>query len=285
MMHTFARLVSLSVGKLTFAVAAAIGCLVCHPTWGSTEISLPDDATSVECSLGNRYGYEDYLSANRPWSVGLKKNKSNARFGPNFIRFELRKGDCGSGDCRRTPKYERTEFAQLETNQSKPGQQIWWGWSFYVPPGYKDGGKDLRSAYGTSFAQFQQCCRYEPAFMFIKHVDGPFRVSSFRTVPTAPQRGFDLISDKDFRGRWHDFIVQAKWSLKKDGFFKVWVNGKLKADYRGPTMTKGNKTIYHKFGLYRSAHSANPSRQWAYFDEIRRGKTRACVDIRRLTQK
>lgn len=285
MVLTLRRLASTRAWKPIFVIAVAIVCLESRLAWGSIELSLPDNATSVECSLENRYGYEDYLSANRPWSASVQKNKSNARFGPNYIRVELRKGDCGSGDCQRTPKYERTEFAQLEPNQSKPGHEIWWGWSLYVPPGYKDGGKDLRSAYGTSFAQFQQCCRYEPAFMFIKHVDGPFKVSSFRTVPTAPHQGFELISDKNFRGRWHDFIVHARWSLKKDGFLKVWVNGKLKADYHGPTMTKGNKTIYHKFGLYRSAHSANPSRQWAYFDEIRRGKNRACVDIRRLTTK
>ena len=42
----------------------------------------------------------------------------------------------------------------------------------------------------------------------------------------------------------------SKWTKKDNGFFKVWVNDKLKYDYEGPTKTV--QQVYQKFGIYRT---------------------------------
>ena len=54
-------------------------------------------------------------------------------------------------------------------------------------------------------------------------------------------------------GNWLDVLINVKWSKKKDGFFKVWVNDELKYDYEGPTKTE--KYVYQKFGIYRTGIS------------------------------
>ena len=41
----------------------------------------------------------------------------------------------------------------------------------------------------------------------------------------------DVISAKDLRGKWHDIVINIKWSRKKDGYFKQWINGKLVYHY------------------------------------------------------
>ena len=37
----------------------------------------------------------------------------------------------------------------------------------------------------------------------------------------------DVISKQDLKGKWHDVVINIKWSRKQDGYFKQWINGKL----------------------------------------------------------
>ena len=82
-----------------------------------------------------------------------------------------------------------------------------------------------------------------------------------------------LIDQKDMLGKWTDVLVNAKWTNKKDGFFKVWVNGKLKAQHTGMTQEKIDDMLFH-IGIYRSFLSKTPGpdpTQVAYYDEVRHG--------------
>jgi hypothetical protein len=72
--------------------------------------------------------------------------------------------------------------------------------------------------------------------------------SVVRTIGDVDYDERRLIRNDDMSGKWHDILINAKWSKKDDGFFKVWVNDKLKYDYKGPTKTK--KYVYEKFGIY-----------------------------------
>ena len=59
-----------------------------------------------------------------------------------------------------------------------------------------------------------------------------------------------MISNDEALGNWFDILINAKWSKKEDGFFKIWVNGDLRYDYEGPTKSKSK--VYQKFGVYRT---------------------------------
>ena len=52
--------------------------------------------------------------------------------------------------------------------------------------------------------------------------------------------------------RWNDILINANWTDKKEGFFRVWVNGKLSYKYLALTKSSKGKKVYQKFGVYRS---------------------------------
>ena len=57
--------------------------------------------------------------------------------------------------------------------------------------------------------------------------------------------GFDeILDDTSLRGRWSDIIVHVRWTHRDTGTFRVWVNGKMTYNYRGPTMGKNTKVYF-----------------------------------------
>ena len=48
-----------------------------------------------------------------------------------------------------------------------------------------------------------------------------------------------LLDQDDLLGKWNDILVNAKWTHKKNGFLKVWINGKLSYEFKGKTHFKG----------------------------------------------
>lgn len=87
------------------------------------------------------------------------------------------------------------------------------------------------------------------------------------------------ITETNFAGMWHDVVIHAKWSETSNGFTKIWVDDNLAVDYQGYTRTAPNTDVYFKYGIYR--HFSGET-SVAYYDEIRRGRTRNEVDIRIL---
>jgi hypothetical protein len=57
---------------------------------------------------------------------------------------------------------------------------------------------------------------------------------------------------KIVKNTWYDFVYHVRWSSGRDGFVKGWVNGKLKLNYRGPTLYSG-RGCYLKLANYHSA--------------------------------
>ena len=94
-------------------------------------------------------------------------------------------------------------------------------------------------------------------------------------------------------GIWNDILINANWTDKKEGFFRVWVNGKLSFKYYGSTKSKGKK-VYQKFGVYRSFmsrfkesksvdyKSVSVPGQVVYFDEVRTGKSCSKLKLEQL---
>ncbi|MCP4342972.1 MAG: hypothetical protein GY799_29830, partial [Desulfobulbaceae bacterium] len=55
------------------------------------------------------------------------------------------------------------------------------------------------------------------------------------------------------KGRWTDFLINANWSNKKDGFLKVYLNGNLEFSYQGSNLRQPGFKTYIKIGVYRIA--------------------------------
>ena len=90
----------------------------------------------------------------------------------------------------------------------------------------------------------------------------------------------ELIPPSNLQGRWHDVVLQIKWSRGPDGFIRAWINGKTATDFSGMTMTADK--VYFKFGLYRSHLKRNRSARQvthrAFFDRLIRGETKSAID-------
>lgn len=157
-------------------------------------------------------------------------------------RFEVRSGDCGTGsswnDC--TNDRERSELSEKNKSSTR-GTTSWYGWSLFVPENYVN-------IYPTkvAFGQFHQA-KSHPVWMFQNSSGGYFLDDQ---VHGSTRKYYQLINDADLRGKWHRIEVHARWTIKDDGFFRVWVNGKQKVYFSGQTMTAMG--VYFKYGLYRS---------------------------------
>ena len=211
-----------------------------------TIVKLPKDTSSgfkklYKSLTGNYYKKHGMQVVN-------KKDGYPVRGGNKSIRFEVRSGDCGQdeggewNDCRNDrERHELTAGGQIDY-MSKG--EYWFSWSVYFP-------EDHQNLYPLSnnYGQFHQK-KGQPVFMFKE------RKHSYSVVRTIGEDDYDerkLVGKNVMPGKWHDILANVKWSKKKDGFFKVWVNNELKYDYKGPTKTK--KYVYYKFGVYRTGIS------------------------------
>lgn len=232
------------------------------------------DTLWIENNTGMTLGYESGAWA-KSWSFQEVTDSNEAiRAGWKAQRFEVRPGDCFERDCLRSPIYERNEFAQA-SNENLEGDEYWYAWSFYVPANIPQAG-------WVFYGQFQQHHNFDSIWMFMKRSGQPFCAVFDWTKNNmwncyGQKQTYPLIDDADFAGRWHDIVVHAKWTQQNNGFTRIYVNGELKVDYTGYTRTSGNSDVYFKYGIYRHGSSQTSV---AYYDEIRRGKTREEVDIR-----
>ena len=237
-----------------------------------------------ESNPGWSFIYEDYLSANKPYSVTLSSGTDEPRrVGSSSQRFEVRRGDCGGLDCVRADgARERSEYAQ-NGEQNKPGEAYWYAWSMYVPEDFQDAGNVAGTSRVFTAGQFQQRSSFVPAFLLGKEFGGDFVLRTFVTdTGSAPKLRFVVLPNSQFLGHWHDFVVHASWTTEPSGFFRLWANGKQVVDYSGQTMTVGNTEVFFKYGTYRIASPSENINSVLYFDEVRRGTTRSAVDIREL---
>ena len=193
--------------------------------------------------------------------------------------FEVRSGDCyknpganGWNDCDHDR--ERSELFENNSKPNRHGSEYWYGWSIYFPENYIN-------IYPTKTAlgQFHQRSSH-PIWMFDNaSSSGGYMLEE--TVSDYARTRHKLISEEDLRGKWQKIEVHAKWSRDSDtGVFQVWVNGELKVDYKGKTMSA--KEVYFKYGVYRSYMvnykaenkvSEVPA-QTVYFSNVKKGHAR-----------
>ncbi|MBM7035447.1 polysaccharide lyase [Vibrio ulleungensis] len=171
-------------------------------------------------------------------------------------RFEVRNGDCTGNedwsDCDNDR--ERSELSE-KNKTTTPGKEYWYRWDIYFP-------EDYVNIYPTktALAQFHQKSGHV-VWMF-QNSDGGYHLD--QQVTGSTERYYELISEEDLRGKWHQIEVHANWEKNDSGFLKVWVNGEQKVDYSGRTMTA--KAVYFKYGIYRSYMSRYKS--WNNTDTV-----------------
>jgi len=233
--------------KKIFILFTIFILLIFNNVFADTVVKLPNDISSgynkILKSLTGKY-YKDYGA-----KIVNKDDGHPVRSGNQSIRFEVRQGDCGKqkdgswSDCKNDR--ERHELAAWKKGDTMSKGEYWFSWSIYFPKDHVN-LHPLSNAYG----QFHQIGG-APVFMFKQLKDG------YTIVRTIGDEDYDtkvLVENKDMPGNWIDVLINAKWSKKEDGFFKIWINNKIKYDYIGPTKTKTK--VYQKFGIYSTSLTA-----------------------------
>ena len=187
------------------------------------------------------------------------------RLGEQSLRFEVRHGN-GWGWDKRNDR-ERVELKICCVNK----KITWTAWSIYLPKDY-----NVVFPIRTMLGQFHNDGDNPPAFTFENQgvlIPGSYWLEVDSYIGGNNNNPKLLIDQSDMLGKWTDVLVNAKWTNEEDGFFKVWVNGKLKAQHTGMTQEKIDDMNFH-IGVYRSFLSKTPGpdpTQVAYYDEVRHG--------------
>ena len=195
-----------------------------------------------------------------------KSDNHPVRFGKQSLRFEVRNGNGWGWDSRNDR--ERVELLICCVNK----KTTWTAWSLYLPENYK-----IIFPAKTMLAQFHNDADNPPAFAFENqsHTNGGGYWIDVDKYIIGYNKQSKLLDKSDMYGKWNDILVNAKWTHKKDGFFKIWINGKLAYHHKGRTQEKGERIEFH-VGVYRSfmSRTSKPnSTQIAYYDEIRHAKS------------
>ena len=205
--------------------------------------------------------------------IVTKSDGHPVRLGKESVRIEVRNGDSWGWDVKNDR--ERVELIICCTSKT-----TWNAWSIYFP-------KDFEVIFPakTAMGQFHNDGDNPPAFMFQNQGNprgtegGGYWIEVDETIGgnNMPTK---LLDNTEVLGKWNDILVNAKWTHKKDGFFKIWINGKLLYEHQGMTQIKGDRQEHH-LGVYRSYLSRSPGpdpTQIVYYDEIR--YARSCKKLK-----
>ena len=232
------------------------------------------------------YDPETRLTPDYAFKIVNKSDGHPVRLGEQSIRFEVRRGDCGLSpggydDCKHNS--ERHELNAIKEVNKLKGV-TWHTYSLYLPKDFPVDGFDF-----IGMGQFHTE-ESEPAFNWSVEAWG-YELQR-RTACNLPENKKKdcsardpqnyrkvVIYPADLLGQWHDMVFNGKWSVKQDGYFKQWINGKLVYHYEGSNLTRGELSGF-QFGIYIHPLSYSPKKaNVGYYDEIRFAK-KSCKKLK-----
>lgn len=213
-------------------------------------------------------------SAAKPYSIQTDSNMK--RNGDDSLRFELRTGDTWVDQT-----FMKSFRSEVSTKEFPPANSVrWYAFSVYFPTNFPI--EDNRLV----FAQWHQ--KVQDAFggpapspsLSFHFEKGKLRVSLSHFAGRVVRNEEDVSREQLFKrsnfpvGRWHDFVVQVKWSWQDDGFANIWWNNRQIVEYHGPVGYNQAIGPEFKFGLYRDATDKT---YVAWYNQIKSGDTPQAV--------
>jgi hypothetical protein len=179
---------------------------------------------------------------------------------------------------------ERAELAKAKT---EIGGTYWYGWSLYIPEEWseKDTGWEIINqwaAYPTPRSG-KFACGANGHYIGHNTKDGFVFALQYPTASKDSEcTKYKLATVSELKGKWVDFVINAKWTGNTDGFFKLWMkigdgDWVSKADYKGSTWWNDEGDgPYFKTGMYKGDPDWDgPSPRVIYSDAYRLGNSKA----------
>ncbi len=195
------------------------------------------------------------------YAVGAETDhKAGGRFAG---RMEVRYLDRGFNSDGSPTKVRAEVFEKPVRN----GTEWWYGWSSMIDPQWQDQNKTW-----FIIQQFHQNNMGSPP-LYQRYAGGKWSIRCLQSI--CGGNGV-LWEERVPRSQWVDFVYQIKWSAGDDGMLRIWKDGKLIVDYRGPNNYESRNAPYFKFGVYRGG--TDEETQVIWHDEYRRGTAKNAVN-------
>ena len=217
---------------------------------------------------------------NAPHAINSVSLSDKSIVGDKSFRFEVNNGECGQepkwSDCEN--ERERSElYYSWKSNQfGKPDdeqwkKEKWYRFFVFIPKEH-----NILAPSQTSIIQWKRKKPSRVIIMFRYHHGGLYFDMNGDTF--LPDAFYHLKYDKDMREQWTEILFNTNWHPDKDkGFMKVWIDGKMKIDYKGVANSKIGTELNLRYGIYssglnlyrRAFDETKHKKRVIYFDGVR----------------
>ncbi len=190
---------------------------------------------------------ETFHHLNSPKAINPVSVSDFSIIGDKSIRFESNDGECGKepkwNDC--TNDRERTELYYKKKPWKK---ERWYRFYIYLP-------KDYNSIAPAKMSLIQWK-RHKPSKVLVMFQHMHAGLTFNRNGDSFKDSYVVLKRNEELLGNWTEIIFSTNWHPDPaKGFMKVWIDGKLKVDFKGISNTKKGNELSLRYGLYSSSMS------------------------------
>ncbi len=187
---------------------------------------------------------ETFHHLNSPKAINPVSVSDFSIIGDKSIRFESNDGECGKepkwNDC--TNDRERSELYYKKKPWKK---ERWYRFYIYLP-------KDYNSIAPAKMSLIQWK-RHDPSRVLVMFQHMHAGLTFNRNGDSFKDSFIVLKRNEELIGNWTEIIFSTNWHPDPaKGFMKVWIDGKLKVDFKGVSNTKKGKELSLRYGLYSS---------------------------------
>ena len=198
---------------------------------------------------------EEFHKLNAPHAINSVSLSDKSIVGDKSFRFEVNNGECGQepkwSDCENERErselyyqWKNNEFGKDKNEQWK--KEKWYRFFVFIPKEH-----NILAPSQTSIIQWKRLKPSRVIIMFRYHHGGLYFDMNGDTF--RPGAFYHLKYDKDMREQWTEILFNTNWHPDKDkGFMKVWIDGKMKIDYKGVANTKIGNELSLRYGIYSS---------------------------------
>ena len=217
----------------------------------------------------------------KPYEVVQSKN-GEPSIGKKAYKFTLLPYDCGSdpgkfSDCKARPIRARSEIGAWKNTFSSIKSERWISFSIFLP-------EDYQSVFPTRASFFQIYKKGLGPILMLRDLGNDRLIAGIKESSSAETilGSINLVNISEMLGEWTHFKIHLKYTNETDGFWKFYVNDKLKYHVEGATrgIVKSNNGLYVKVGIYQTGtdvykkfHQKDIPTQTIYMDNIFVSKT------------
>ena len=222
-----------------------LGLLLCTNSFAKTKFSEVKKALK-EDGYGKAVP-EKFHHLNSPKAINPVSISDFSIIGDKSIRFES-----NDGECWKEPKWNDCtndrERAELYYKKKPWKKERWYRFYIHLP-------KDYNSIAPAKMSLIQWK-RHKPSKVLVMFQHDHSGLTFNRNGDTFKDTYIVLKPNKDLLGSWTEIIYSTNWHLDPEkGFMKVWIDGKLKVDFKGRSNNKKGKELSLRYGLYSSSMS------------------------------